>query len=123
MAFADEHGTAPQDFVASDAFGDGFVVAGDEVVFDDVLHLGEPELAERGEDAAFFRDRRRQHDVEGAEPVAGDEEQGVAEVEDFTDFAAFGVEPGRFGMDSIVRVPQPTLRIAAPTIKTEVAAA
>ena len=32
----------------------------------------------------------------------------------FTDYAAFGVEPGQFGMDSIVRVPQPVLRIARP---------
>jgi len=31
----------------------------------------------------------------------------------FTDYAAFGVEPGRFGLDSIVRVPQPTLKVAA----------
>ena len=29
----------------------------------------------------------------------------------FTDFAAFGVEPGRFGMDSIVRVPSVPLRV------------
>lgn len=30
----------------------------------------------------------------------------------YTDYAAFGVEPGRFGLDSIVRVPQPTLRVS-----------
>jgi 1,4-alpha-glucan branching enzyme len=35
-----------------------------------------------------------------------------ADGEWFTDYAAFGVEPGRFGMDSIIRVPQPTLRLA-----------
>ncbi len=29
----------------------------------------------------------------------------------YTDFAAFGVEPGRFGLDSIVRVPRVTLKI------------
>jgi hypothetical protein len=28
-----------------------------------------------------------------------------ADGEWFTDFAAFGVEPGRFGLDSILRVP------------------
>ena len=28
-----------------------------------------------------------------------------ADGEWFTDFAAFGVEPGRFGLDSVVRVP------------------
>ncbi|MFA6135044.1 MAG: hypothetical protein WC869_13605 [Phycisphaerae bacterium] len=37
-----------------------------------------------------------------------------ADGEWFTDFAAFGVEPGRFGLDSIVRVPQPTIRVAVP---------
>ena len=34
-----------------------------------------------------------------------------ADGEWFTDYAAFGVEPGRFGLDSVVRVPQPTLRV------------
>jgi 1,4-alpha-glucan branching enzyme len=29
----------------------------------------------------------------------------------YTDFAAFGVEPGRFGMDSIVRIERPALRL------------
>ncbi len=32
----------------------------------------------------------------------------------FTDYAAFGVEPGRFGFDSIVRVPARTLRVVKP---------
>jgi 1,4-alpha-glucan branching enzyme len=36
-----------------------------------------------------------------------------ADGEWFTDFAAFGVEPGRFGLDSIVRVPSQPMRIAA----------
>jgi 1,4-alpha-glucan branching enzyme len=35
-----------------------------------------------------------------------------ADGEWFTDYAAFGVEPGRFGLDSILRVPQHTLKIA-----------
>lgn len=30
----------------------------------------------------------------------------------FTDYAAFGVEPGRFGLDSILRVVTPPVRIA-----------
>ena len=34
-----------------------------------------------------------------------------ADGEWFTDYAAFGLEPGRFGLDSIVRVPQTPLRI------------
>ena len=32
----------------------------------------------------------------------------------YTDYAAFGVEPGTFGLDSIVRVLPPTLRISVP---------
>ncbi|MGA2265852.1 MAG: hypothetical protein ABSH10_05415 [Phycisphaerae bacterium] len=36
-----------------------------------------------------------------------------ADGEWFTDFAAFGVEPGRFGLDSIVRVPTQPVRVAA----------
>ncbi|MFB3894042.1 MAG: isoamylase early set domain-containing protein [Phycisphaerae bacterium] len=44
-----------------------------------------------------------------------------ADGEWFTDYAAFGVEPGRFGLDSVVRVPEVMLKvIAAP--KTQVAA-
>lgn len=29
----------------------------------------------------------------------------------YTDYAAFGVEPGRYGMDSVVRVAAPTLKV------------
>jgi len=47
-----------------------------------------------------------------------------ADGEWFTDYAAFGVEPGRFGLDSVVRVPQRSFKIAAGETKTqEVAAA
>ena len=42
-----------------------------------------------------------------------------ADGEWFTDYAAFGVEPGRFGLDSIVRVPQPTLRMAPPVMEEQ----
>jgi len=42
----------------------------------------------------------------------------------YTDFAAFGVEPGQFGLDSVVRVVAPTLRVAARASNdVEVAAA
>ncbi len=37
-----------------------------------------------------------------------------ADGEWYADYAAFGVEPGRFGMDSIVRVSPQPMRIAAP---------
>ena len=41
----------------------------------------------------------------------------------YTDYAAFGIEPGRFGMDSIVRVTQSALRLVqAPTISGVAAA-
>jgi 1,4-alpha-glucan branching enzyme len=45
-----------------------------------------------------------------------------ADGEWFTDYAAFGVEPGRFGLDSIVRVPQMPLRIAPPAPRIAAAA-
>jgi len=37
-----------------------------------------------------------------------------ADGEWFTDFAAFGVEPGRFGLDSVVRVPAAPLKVLTP---------
>jgi len=47
-----------------------------------------------------------------------------ADGEWFTDYAAFGVEPGRFGMDSVVRVPSKPLVVLQPTSEsTEIAAA
>jgi 1,4-alpha-glucan branching enzyme len=45
-----------------------------------------------------------------------------ADGEWFTDYAAFGVEPGRFGLDSIVRVDQPKFAFIAGR-KAAVAAA
>lgn len=39
-----------------------------------------------------------------------------ADGEWFADYAAFGVEPGEFGMDSIVRVPTRTLQLAQPAL-------
>ncbi len=41
----------------------------------------------------------------------------------YTDYAAFGVEPGRFGMDSVVRVELPTLKVAPVASAPGVAAA
>jgi len=43
----------------------------------------------------------------------------------FTDYAAFGVEPGRFGMDSVVRITAPPLKMApaSPVASPDVAAA
>jgi 1,4-alpha-glucan branching enzyme len=42
-----------------------------------------------------------------------------ADGEWFTDYAAFGVEPGRFGLDSVVRVAQPTLRMTPASIEED----
>ena len=41
----------------------------------------------------------------------------------YTDYAAFGVEPGTFGLDSVVRVVPPTLRVAARSSDTSKIAA
>lgn len=42
----------------------------------------------------------------------------------YTDFAAFGVEPGRFGLDSVIRVEPRTLTLPTPaTVETETVAA
>ena len=46
-----------------------------------------------------------------------------ADGEWFTDFAAFGVEPGDFGLDSVVRVPQTILKVARTTEAQRIAAA
>jgi len=46
-----------------------------------------------------------------------------ADGEWFTDYAAFGLEPGPFGLDSIVRVPQPALKVAQPTETAHIVAA
>ena len=46
-----------------------------------------------------------------------------ADGEWFADYAAFGVEPGRFGMDSVVRVEARTLKVAQPVRSADIAAA
>ena len=37
-----------------------------------------------------------------------------ADGEWFTDYAAFGVEPSRFGLDSVVRVPTVPMKVHVP---------
>jgi len=46
-----------------------------------------------------------------------------ADGEWFTDFAAFGVEPGQFGLDSVVRIPPRTLKMAESNTAPGIAAA
>ena len=41
----------------------------------------------------------------------------------FTDYAAFGVEPGRFGMDSVVRVAPQPLKVVKHVPAMDIAAA
>jgi len=47
----------------------------------------------------------------------------LADGEWFTDYAAFGVEPGAFGLDSVLRVPAFTIKVNEPAAKSESAAA
>jgi len=47
----------------------------------------------------------------------------VADGEWYTDYAAFGVEPGKFGLDSVVRVPHKPLQVPAAPPADGVAAA
>ena len=45
-----------------------------------------------------------------------------ADGEWFTDYAAFGVEPGRFGLDSVLRVAAVPLKVCKPPIAATTAA-
>jgi 1,4-alpha-glucan branching enzyme len=47
----------------------------------------------------------------------------LADGEWYTDYAAFGVEPGRFGMDSILRVPKTSFRVLTARTPQGIAAA
>ena len=69
---------------------DGREVVGlgaDEVVGADEGGVVEPELRELGQDLPLVRDERGQDEVEGRDPVRGDDEQLVAEIEDVADLA------------------------------------
>jgi 1,4-alpha-glucan branching enzyme len=46
-----------------------------------------------------------------------------ADGEWFTDYASFGVEPGRFGFDSIVRVPTKPVKVSKPAVAAAAIAA
>jgi 1,4-alpha-glucan branching enzyme len=47
----------------------------------------------------------------------------LADGEWFPDYAAFGVEPGEFGLDSVLRVPAVTLKVNESAGQSESAAA
>ena len=59
-----------------------------DVVRHHVLQEVEPEEGKLGEDAPLVGDRRRKHDVEGADAIRGDDEQAIAEIVDVADFSA-----------------------------------
>ena len=60
-----------------------------EMVRDDVGGTSEPERREAGQHASLVGNRRREHDVEGGDAVARDEEQPVlVERVDLADLAA-----------------------------------
>jgi len=58
------------------------------VVGDDVGKFAEPKVGEHRQHFAFARDAVGHDDVVGADAVAGEHEEAVAEVEHFADFAA-----------------------------------
>ena len=62
-------------------------VRGNNMVFDRVK-VRKPERRDRREHRAFLRNGIGQDAVEGAEAIRGDEQQVIAEVEDFAHFAA-----------------------------------
>ena len=83
-------------------------VRGDEVRRDRVPQLAEPEGADLGQHRAFSRDRLGHHHVEGAHPVAGDQQQvrGIHLV-DLADLAAAeeGEGQGTPGQTLVIRSP------------------
>ena len=78
----------------------GIVGAGEEVVRHEAGEAVEPEEGDLREDFAFARDAVGHDDVEGGEAVAGDEQEAVAEVEDFADFAGLDLrDAGQFNLE------------------------
>ena len=67
----------------------------------------EPELGEPVQDLPLPRDAVRHDDVEGAQPIGRDDEQGVAQVEDVAHLAVRDVcEPGQLapGEDRLAHI-------------------
>ena len=74
--------------VVADGLGQRFVGPGEKMVRDDVAELGKPKVREHRQHFALERDAVGHHDVVGADAVAGDHQEAVAEIEHFADFAA-----------------------------------
>ncbi len=60
------------------------------MVRNDILQEVEPEKRKLGEDAAFVGNGSRKNNIEGGEPVRGDDEQLFAEIVDIADLPARG---------------------------------
>ena len=69
-------------------FGSGSFGVGEQVVRLERFGLREPEIGNLREHLALARDAVGHDDVEGRDAVGGDEQQAVAEVEDFAHLAA-----------------------------------
>ena len=69
--------------------GQSIARAGKEMVGLETSGLREPEIGNLREDLAFARDAVGHDAIERRDAVGGDEEEAVAEVKDFADFAAF----------------------------------
>ena len=84
----------------------------------DFNHWREDELAMQPEEDGYWRARLRL-------PSGEFKFRYCADGAWYADYAAFGVEPGRFGLDSVVRVAPAVLRVAGDAAKAsaEVAAA
>ena len=66
----------------------GEILRGDHVMRNDVRELLEPEKRKLRQHAALIGNRRGENDVEGREPVGGDDQQAIAELVDVANLAA-----------------------------------
>ncbi len=73
-------------------------VRGDHVVFDDITGAFEPEFGDHIQHAALLRNAVGHDTVEGGNAVAGDKQQPVTSVKNFTYFAAARRYTGNFNL-------------------------
>src|SRR4030095_6138786 len=87
IRFANQHGAAGK-LVAMGAERSGEVVSTENVVGNDVFQQLKPEKRDLCEDFSFVGYGSWHYDVEGREPVGGDDEEPVAEIIDVANLAA-----------------------------------
>src|SRR6266852_5312880 len=87
LRLSHDHGAACE-FVLELVEGRREIRGAEDVVGNDVLQEIEPEERELSQNAALVGDWRGKDDVEGGEPVRGDDQELVAEIVDVADFAA-----------------------------------